>query len=483
MNLAGCKKPTQLMPPTNKKVNHSLKLEWAIVLIITIVSAIFSINCIHPGHDWGGDFSLYLAQAKAILDGSVFQLFEENKFMVQNSSRFAGPYLYPFGFPYLLTTIYNLVSLDFVALKLFCTSFFLMSIPLIYLLFRSGLSNKLIAALATTAIAFHPIYLQFSDGVQADLPYLFFSLLALVMINRLSLNWNQFALGVVIFMAYWIRDIGIFLVPALFIAQIQRYHNNWRSFSLKQGLLLSSPYLIFILFFVLNYLLLPQGGANHIDYLFNRISAEGMFNNFDYYLTMGLSYLRLPRNWPLLLSITFLTVTGMLTVSGKQSFLIVYFLLVGILLICWPSFRDMRYLIPILPLYLYFLIQGVVFIGQRLRIERWSYALLTLLIIFFSYLGLNQTSRYFHIDSNQAFTPEMQKIYDFLRQNVESNEVIAFEKPRVLRFFTDKRTIVTDLSNFDSSKANYLLLAKSANNKLKDSIAFESENYVLIVKE
>ena len=173
----------------------------------------------------------------------------------------------------------------------------------------------------------------------------------------------------------------------------------------------------------------------------------------------------------------------MLTVSGKQSFLIVYFLLVGILLICWPSFRDMRYLIPILPLYLYFLIQGVVFIGQRLRIERWSYALLTLLIIFFSYLGLNQTSRYFHIDSNQAFTPEMQKIYDFLRQNVESNEVIAFEKPRVLRFFTDKRTIVTDLSNFDSSKANYLLLAKSANNKLKDSIAFESENYVLIVKE
>jgi len=96
--------------------------------------------CIHDGHEWGGDFALYIEQVQAINEGSVGELYAANKYAMDNSDYEVGPYLYPFGFPLLLWPVLKVIGIHFIALKIYCGLFLLLSIPLISALFRARLA-------------------------------------------------------------------------------------------------------------------------------------------------------------------------------------------------------------------------------------------------------------------------------------------------------------------------------------------------------
>ncbi len=464
-------------------IPRPLQLDRIILTLIMILAAVLAISCVKEGHDWGGDFSLYIAQAQAILNGTVEVLYEENKFMVLHSSRFAGPYLYPFGFPVLLSGIYYIVGLDFVALKLFCTVFFIASLPLIYGLAKKDTPKAFLALVPVAGIAFHPVFLQFSDGVQADFPYLFFSLLALWLMDRANGLKDQVVLGIVIFLSFWIRDVGVLLLPALFTLQVQRYGQHWNKISPHRWWLLSSPYLVFAVLFIANSLILPYGGENHMDKIMNGFSSGSMFHNFDYYLSKGLHYLYLNRTWPALLMIGFLTVTGMIAVARTQLYLAVYFMLVSLVLVTWPFLQNFRYLMPIIPLYLYFLVRGVAFVSKAVQREKWIYAGLILITLVHSYIGVKRTISYWDHNSNHAVAPGMIEIYRYVQDNVTDQDIIGFHKPRVLRLFTGKRTVNTDLDHFATSKANYLLQKRTVRTRLHYPVVFEWEHYILLKKQ
>ncbi|MCG8386751.1 MAG: hypothetical protein MJA30_14475, partial [Cytophagales bacterium] len=82
-----------------------------------------------------------------------------------------------------------------------------------------------------------------------------------------------------------------------------------------------------------------------------------------------------------------------------------------------------------------------------------------------------------------ALTPGMIEIYQYLQDNVTDQDIISFHKPRVLRLFTGKRTVNTDLDHFTTSKANYLLQKRTVRTRLHYPVVFEWEHYILLKKQ
>ena len=89
------------------KISSERKIYILPFIIVALTAAIYLIS-FRPGHDWGGDFSEYIAQAKSISEGYDFP------------GKFVGTYgsfIYPWGFPLLLSPIYSLFGLNIFASK------------------------------------------------------------------------------------------------------------------------------------------------------------------------------------------------------------------------------------------------------------------------------------------------------------------------------------------------------------------------------
>jgi hypothetical protein len=123
-------------------INPNNKIYY--IIFLTIILSVFLINSISfkEGHNWGGDFPQYIAQAKSINDGTIDKLLENSTFRYEKSdSVLLAPKLYPWGFPILLVPIYHLFGFNIIAMKFFVNLFFLFSIAIIYLILKGKINN------------------------------------------------------------------------------------------------------------------------------------------------------------------------------------------------------------------------------------------------------------------------------------------------------------------------------------------------------
>ena len=100
-----------------------------IIFPILALSTFLVFSSIHSGHNWGDDFALYIKQAIQISNGeSLNKIYDWNKISMQSSVNEIGPYLYPNGFPFLLSGVYSIWGMNLTIMKYFCSLFFLLSI-------------------------------------------------------------------------------------------------------------------------------------------------------------------------------------------------------------------------------------------------------------------------------------------------------------------------------------------------------------------
>jgi hypothetical protein len=148
------------------------------------ISILIIWSVLNDGHDWRGDFAMYVSQAQSILDGTVNELYAMNVYSMDHSETVLGPYLYQFGFPLLLAPVLALFGLNFFALKWLCSAGLVLAIPLMFRLFRLHFRSGFYPTLIVSFIAFHSAYVIFCDSILSDLPFLGFSMLALVLIPK-----------------------------------------------------------------------------------------------------------------------------------------------------------------------------------------------------------------------------------------------------------------------------------------------------------
>ena len=431
------------------------------------ISAVLCFFCIHEGHVWGDDFALYIAQSKAILDGTTADLYQKNVYLTDNSEILEGgpigPYLYPIGFPLLLSDVYWLKGMDLMSMKIFCTLFFILSLPLIYNLFSTRFLNKKYSLLLTAYVGLNFAIIVFTDNILSDFPFFFFMFLSLYLIekNRLNIGY-QLLLSAAIIMSYLIRDIGLVLMPVLIVQlyfKAQEIEENTFNYFKKNSLFIV-PIALFCVFFLLKSVFLKADNTN----LFTALSAANfktILSNAGYYVYVLGELFNANSNYILRSIILFLL--GLFFLNGiyksekrDRHFILLIVLTMG-LYIVFPGRQGLRYLFAIVPFIFYFSIKGILDMPFSF-FKQFNNAILIGLVIYIGGNSVYNSIKFKEIKTDEITTPEAVDLYKWLEINTLPSDIIAFKKPRLLRLMTGRN----GFSNSDDTKvlqstANYLI--------------------------
>lgn len=430
-----------------------------LALISIIGYSIFLIlGMIKPGHDWGGDFALYINQCVHLSHGSIAQLHKQNTFAMQHSLYEIGPYLYPQGFPILLLPVYWLFGISLYKMKIYCALFFIASLFLFYKLIRPLFSTSIIPLIIIAMLGFSFHFIEMTDAVLSEFPFIFFVLLSFWLLQKERTVRNQVLAGAVIFFTYLIRDIGICLLGVLIFDYFFKY-KKMKEFRFYGFL----PFISFAVLFIISKIIFPNGGANHQAMFLQDLGWLRFETNAAYYTEL-LSNIFLIDDMQEHIGNKILLVVFMgAIISFKKTYPYLIFLLgYCIILLIWPSQESFRFLLPILGFIFLFLGLTIEKIGKKIKIPTAMLAL-TLLFLLYPFFAANisKTKQIQSWRRNEARTEEMKNIYSYIQNEIEKDQIIGFMKPRVLTLFSGQPSVFIDLNSFDTSVANYMLVPKN----------------------
>lgn len=425
-------------------------------VMIPVVIAIVYI--IQPHFDWGDDAGLYIMQAKCLVDGtSLKHLYEMNKYMMQHSITELGPYLYPMGTPILLSAIISLFGLNFLAMKIMCAIFLIASIPVMYHIFYKYLNDRRASVFGLLLIYLNIYYIKEADSINSDIPFLFLSILALYAMDKGMTMIRGVLLGLLVFACYITRDIGLFLLPALFVKQIVDHVFSEKQTNIRIQII---PYVVFAVMFGVQKSLIPYGQENHYQMLFENLGPALFLKNIYYYkIQIGRYFINGDIWTTLLVPMLFLTSAGMFLQWKRSPHIIVFTFLVLSILMLWPHYQGPRLILPAIPFLILYTIIGLQKVSGLLKYGSLiSHTMATALILFVTYQNARFLYQYHQRTSDMNYIQSTDNTIQYIRKNIADTDIVGFRDPRALTMHTGKKAIFTDLNHFDSSVANYLLI-------------------------
>ena len=441
----------------------------AVLVILIVVSLVLGASTLTRGQEWGDDFASYIMQARSILNGSTREFVQHNAFTIFESSNQIGPVAYPWGYPLILTPVYFLKGISPLALKLPGLFLYAGFLICLYLLTRKGLTPAE-SLLLVSLFAFNPLLIGFLDQILSDIPLLFFSTLALLLMTDDKQNSLHFALiGITIFVAFFVRTTGILLLLSLIAFELC---TAWKERTDQSAIQKHARKLIVVcaafgVLWILATLLFPKGGeaylAQYQDFDL-RTSFGFIYGYFQVFrLFFGDSLL-----WQILYYVVFIFfLIGVWVKPKEETLFILFFFIWMILLVTWPLWQGPRFIFPLLPLFIFFVFEGMKFLLGKLpenyaQPGRWSFygfwALIAGIFLFTS-----SANAYANLKNNRAingpFDPYSREVYEYIKQKTPADSVIVFFKPRVMRLMTDHDTLMsTECDRI--LKGNYLVLSR-----------------------
>jgi len=440
-------------------------------LALILLSTLLAFSLLTKDHEWGDDWASYLMQAVSITKGETHEFIQRNTFTMRESTHFIGPDAYPWGFPTLLAPF----TLACGPLNVFCLKFInLIFFALFLWVFYALLARRLPpleSALLLAVFAFSPLLLKFEDILLSDIAFLFFSTLGLLLIVERN-TISPYLLGIVFFFAFFVRTNGILLVPTLFLAQAFTYLQmhprpvlDWKRV-LTVGLI---PYFVFGLLTLANLILFPAGEASHLEHL-SVLSLASLADNLSAYFAMPAYFFSDLPHADIIYGLLLPFILGGLVLNYKRDIhLVVYLFLSYALFIVWPDQQGIRFLFPLLPLLVYFAYRGMEAASFALterhpRLGLWFTRVFWLVIA----AAFAWTSFGLARDNlaggrgpyGNVFDPISLEMFEFIESDTPAESVIAFYKPRALRLFTGRDSLLVDACDA-LPMADYVVLRKS----------------------
>jgi hypothetical protein len=416
-----------MMLLSRRKINKTILL----LATIAVVAAFYSLT-IRDGQQWG-DFSQYVQHAKNIVEGESYG----NTGYIFNPGVPWASQLYPPVFPLLLSPLYKLFGLNLTAMKIEMVIFFIAALVAIWLLFKQNLRSVYLLFIVVL-IGFNPYFWNFKENIVSDIPFLLFSCLCLHVLNRtydsedFSLR-NVLASAILLYLAFGTRALGILFLVVLAAYDVIRFRR-------PSGFLLRVAGL-FAAFVVLQQSLIMGFPAYSEEFYF---SLKAVYRNLITYgrflsLFWHNGYFLIPTVI-ISLSLLALAVSGYIArIRERLTVLELYMPIhLGVVMI-WPHSGEGRYLIPVLPIYLFYVFVGLDKIRCSAVVKR---ILLSVLIlgIGISYAGNYSRMNYGHIDG--ATNQECVELFDHIKEETSPADVILFTRPRVLSFYTQRKSAV-----------------------------------------
>ena len=493
-----------------------LRVHLPLFIIVAATAALY-FTSLPAGHRWGGDFAQYIYQAGGISEGKVEEVISNANFRYENSTHSVGPRYYPWGFPLLLSPVYRAFGIDMHAMKAYVCLFFLLSLPVMYALFKDRLAYPQ-ALLLVTVFAVSPLFFHLRDSVLSDLPFLLLSLFTIFLIQRTVVDGkpssNRYVdyslIGLFIFLSYYVRSLGISLIAVLFVCQWVHKRISGESVTsyLRSRRFACLPYVVFILLVVLSGLILPAGTGSYLDDLRGTSWRVALVNLYDYsrmpYALFGSSMV---SRVIYAVTLPFL-ILGIARAAKRDYMYLAYAAVTLLLIIPFPYTQGARYVVSLLPFYVYFLFVGLsrvrissVIPGKRIR-PTWSLVhIVSPILILISCIALIGARL---AEPEQApsppgltgpaggptvvdgpYTAESLAMFDYIRSNTEADDVIVFFKPRVMTLYTDRRSIlVSEYDRIVAAGARYIVYSEELGTRYgMDSVIEENRDSLELVFE
>ena len=450
---------------------------WPHALLI-LISGLLILGLIDHGQDWGGDFAAYIMQTKSLVEGNPSEFIEANRFTIEHTTYAFAPVAYPWGYPAMLAPIYAGFGQNIVALKSVGIACYMTLLIFIAVAFRK-MHPALWLTMLVGFFAVNPTLLLFLNKVNSDIPFMLVSTISVFLIGRVAVFRKPLVsplidglcLGLLIALACTIRTNGVLLLASLLVTQIVSSLipalDSQKSQPAKQprGMLIL-PYLAFFSTMILVRLSLPDGESSHMDVL-RQISPGNIYYNITYYTL-------LPRHvydgapYPQLIYLLTLPLAalGVARRFRRDYYILIYLVLTYILYVLWPITQGVRFLFPILPFYLSFVVTGLeVSQGnasspcakprRTLCILPALYVIVCLSVQSISIAQENLNRGRNTLDG--PYTDAAIQLFDFIKTSTEPNDILVFFKPRVLRLYTGRKTF--SARNTDSQgPADYLIV-------------------------
>ena len=463
---------------------------WQAAAGCAVVSFLLCIGVIYSGKSWGGDFSQYFAQARAIATGTIPEWYEKNIFIIDHSC-VIGADVYPWMWPLMIAPFYAMYHcLPVMLLKVYESVFVAAGVALLvcFLHRRISLSK---AVFLTSFISLNYVYLMDVNSVEADLISFFWGMAALNFIDlylrgRKTLQREEAASrkraglyavlsGIGICCAVMTKTLceGLLLALAAYdlvcagifmISRKERNHGWQRDVSI-----LLLPYLSYALSMKLsNALLLPSGGS-YQDYF--TFSSWRFQNGIRWYFGIFQSFFGSGVR-PIVSVIVCVCGTLLLVLTAfgivlkrKEELYYGFYVCGMILMLLFYDYYRSSFVLTFFPLMVLFSYYAVSWILERVRpvwirsIVR-AAALSILLMIAAQTLTAVYAVQVRDYSMDDVMNEETQETFAYIRSNLNSEDVVYFLKPRVLYYYTDVFAYYWDDDNPERlALADYVLMS------------------------
>lgn len=447
------------------------KLRDPILIIILLISLVLGASIITRGHEWGDDFASYIMQAQSILNGKTDEFIERNTFTIFESSFQIGPVAYPWGYPLLLTPSLILKGVHALTLKLPGLFFFAGFLVCLYLLIEARLTRTE-SLLLVSLFAFNPTLISFLDYIISDIPFLFFVFLVLLLITKPNLKqgiWMHVLLGAAIFFAFFIRTTGIILLAGFLAYQALLFYQERtkrRVIALNSAIVVAA----FVLLWLTSSLIFPNGQGSYFQQLAG-LTVEILLKNITgyFYLFVQFFVSSAALAWTYVYYIlVFFFLIGVWTRRHTDQMLIIFFVFYFPVMLIWPEWQGVRFIFPLMPIFIYFAFQGmkafVRMLPERYHTHGKGVNYLFWLVLAGIFLFNSGTQAYANLKDgrkiNGPFDPFSTEMYNYIKAETHPESVIIFFKPRAMRLFTDRDSIMV-LECDRLSLGDYIVLHKT----------------------
>ncbi|MYD60221.1 MAG: glycosyltransferase family 39 protein [Gemmatimonadetes bacterium] len=363
---------------------------------------------------------------------------------------------YPFGFPLLLAITHILFPGNLIALKSLVVLFYAISIPLTYLLIRRFASPPMALGVSALCLA-SPLLLDYSHQVMSEIPFLLFSLIALLLLHRAHKSDTLSALApaiIAIIAAYYIRSAGLILIATgiLFFA----LHKKWK----EAGLIAIGSVLLALPYQIRNASL---GGTPYIEQLLSinpYRPEEGMLTftalierilaNLDLYSQLVIPYILLPFSIDtdsfvgVGLFFSALILYALIVGLIKRHLLIVYLTCYLGLYILWPdTWSDTRFLVPAIPILFYAILTSMDELLRLLARALKKTASRAGTVLFFLFLLGSNIYETNYLAERIGWLPPNWDTYfaaaEWIKDNTDPDVKIACRKPYLMNAIANRK--------------------------------------------
>ena len=361
---------------------------------------------------------------------------------------------YPFGFPLLLAITHIIFPSNLIALKSLVVLLYAISIPLTYLLIRRFAPPPIALGASALCLA-SSLLLDYSHQVMSEIPFLLFSLIALLLLHRAqkSNTLSTLALAIIAIIAtYYIRSAGIILIATgiLFFA----LHKKWK----EAGLIAIGSFLLALPYQIRNTSL---GGTPYIEQLLSinpyrpeegaltfTALIERILANLELYGIQIIPHIFLPSfidaNYFVGLFFSGLILYALIMGLVRRNMLAVYLTCYLGLYIFWPYvWSDTRFLIPAIPIFFYAILTSMDELLQLLARALKKKARRTGVVLFFLFLlGSNIFATNDLAERIGQLSPNWGNYFaaaEWIRDNTESDVKIACRKPYLMNAIANRK--------------------------------------------